>query len=174
MADNVPQASEEEQKAKPKIPLKTILLIVGVMVMEGGTIIGFKVAHEGKMKPSQATDPISQTETRQESNLGELLLCENVTVDNYVSGRARTIITVGVGVRVDKQQQEKVAKLAESNSILIKDRIVSLIGAAKPDELRDPDHQVLRRKVKAQLDEIIGPGQIHEVLISDWQSFVQD
>ena len=60
MAEDSPAVNNDEQKPKSKLPLKAILIIVGVFFLEGGTIVGFKIAH--KDKPAAATEPIEETQ----------------------------------------------------------------------------------------------------------------
>lgn len=53
-------ATEEEQKPKSKLPLKMILIVAGVLLLEGGVVSMFWVM-KGGPDPAEATSPIEGT-----------------------------------------------------------------------------------------------------------------
>ena len=166
--------TDAEQKPKGKLPLKTIIMIAAVVAMEAGTVIGFKMMHEKEVKPADASTPIAQTETATTREMTEITLCENTSVDNYISGNSRTVVTLEVVARIETAKKEQVTKLIEDNSTQLKDRIRTLVASSQPDHIRDPRLQVIKREIKMEIDKIIGEGHIDEVLIPVWQSYNQD
>ncbi len=172
MADNTPVA-ELEQKPKAKFPLKTILIIAGVLLMEGGTITMFKIMGGGP-KPAEGTDPIAQPAPVNPVNeVAEVLLADG-SVDNYVSGRSLIRVDLEIHAKIKKADQEKMKLLAEEHKTEIRDRIRFLVSSSQPEDLRDPKLQVIKREIKTTMDEILGPDMIQEIFIPMWQSYAME
>jgi flagellar basal body-associated protein FliL len=172
MAEDKP-ATSQEQKPASKISLKVILLIVGVLLLEGATISIFTV-FGGEGQPADHTNPIEGTSETQPDVMAEVLLADSFTVDNYVGGRTRLVVTMEVSAKVKKDQQEKLQKLVDSHQTEIKDSIRTLISSSQPDEIRDPKLQVLKREIKNGVETIIGSGLIEEILMPHWQAISTD
>lgn len=173
MPDDMPAAGDiktDEQKPKPKLPLKTILVILGVLVMEGGTIGIFMAVNDGP-KPSEASNPIAGTSERANADMAEIQLVEPMTIDNYTQGRTRMLVTIEVSVKIEKSRQEKLSLLLTEHATEIKDRIRSLISAASPDNLKkDYKLQVIKREIKVIVEKTIGrEDSIDEILIPSIQ-----
>ena len=173
MAEQRADATHEEQKPQRKLPIKTIILILLVILLEGGTIIGVKMLSGGP-KPSEATDPIEQTEEQQNRNLVEVVIVDQMSVDNWVLGRARIVVTLNVSATTNEDKAEKLTAAITENKTQIKDRIRTLVGDAQPEDIRDPHLQVIKREIKATVEEIVGEGLIDEILMPDWTSYVID
>ena len=173
MAEDAPPVTPEEQKPKSKLPLKTILIIVGVIALEGGTIVGFKI-FSGGAKPAQGSDPIDGSVQAQNKEMAEINLAENFSVDNYLGGKARFVITMSVSARVDTEKMEEFTKLAEVNKAKILDSIRFLVSSAQPAHIKDPKLEVLKREIKIGVEKITGEGIIQEILVSNWQSYDAD
>ena len=112
------QKNKEEQKPKSKLPMKTIILIVGVLLLEGGTITAFKIFH--KPKPAEGSDPIAPTQQEVNKDSAEVALAEG-TVDNYVSGRTMIRVTLEVFAKVHKDNQEQLTTLVTEHKTEIQD-----------------------------------------------------
>ena len=178
MAEDMPMANDvtaDEQKAKPKLPLKTILVILGVLVLEGGTIGVFMTVNKGP-KPSEASNPIESTSETANTDMAEIQVVESMQIDNYTQGRSRMLVTLGVSVKVDKSRQETLVSLLAEHATEIKDRIRSLISSASPDDIKkDPKLQVIKREIKVNIEKIIGQEDcIEEILIPSLQAFTVD
>jgi len=173
MADEKSSPTAEEQQVKPKMSKKTLIIIAGVLILEGATIAIVKMLSGGP-KPSEAAPPIEVTETAPSKEKAEIVLCSNMQVDNWVGGRSRTIVTLEVVLKTEKANQEALTAEITANATQIKDRIRVLVGSAQPDNIRDPQLQVIKREIKAALSEIIDGSKIDEILIPTWQSFIQD
>ena len=161
-----PSAGTEE--LKPKKPLKTILVITGVLAMEAGTIGIFMAKNDPK--PAAATDPIEATQDNASSSMAEITLADAFDVDNWTSGRARTLVTLEVAAKVKKDNRDKLGLLVEEHKTEIMDRIRSLVASALPDHIRDPKLQVIKRDIKASLEQIVGEGLIEDIFLPTWQS----
>jgi len=162
-------ATAPEQKSAPKLPLKTILLILAVLLLEAGTISIFTV-FGGQPKPADQTNPIEGTADTQTKTIAEVSLAENFIVDNNVSGRVRLVVTMEVSAKVEKAYQEQLKTLVTDHQTEIKDSIRTLVSSAQPDEIKDPKLQVLKREIKNGVETIIGDGLIEEILIPNWQA----
>jgi len=172
MAEEKP-AAPQEQKPKPKLPLKTIIIIIGVLLLEGATISVFTV-FGGESQSADATDPIESTVDTETETMAEVLLAKDFSVDNYVGGRTRLIVNMEVSAKVDKANQEKLTVLIEEHGTEIKDSIRTLVSSAEPTQIKDPKLEVMKREIKIGVEKIIGEGLIEEILVPHWQSHSVD
>ena len=78
----------EEQKKKSKLPLKTIIIILAVLLLEGGTITVF-MAFKGGPKPAEGTNPIEGETKVEQKEFAEITLAESFSGDNYMGGKTR-------------------------------------------------------------------------------------
>jgi flagellar basal body-associated protein FliL len=75
-------------------------------------------------------------------------------------------VNICISIRADAE--EKTKAILKDNDALIKDRIRTIIAESDPEKLgggSEPGLETLRRQVKYQLDEIVGPDIIDEVLV---------
>ncbi len=168
-----PAPAEEEQKPKKKIPIKTLLIVLGVLLLEGGTIT-IVMSIRGGPAPADATSVIEETQESQSNDMGEVVLAESFSIDNYLQGRSRIMVALEVTAKVEKTKQELLAAQVLEHKTEIKDKIRSLVSSSDPENLRDPSLQVIKREIKASMEKIIDQGLIVEVLIPFWQTYPQD
>jgi len=169
----VEKKDKEVQKDKPKLPIKTILIVLGVLLLEGVTISLFVVV-KGEPAPAVATNPIEQTQQAPSETLAEVLLIEDASVDNYVGGKTKIIVTLQVAAKVEVANKDKLdAKVKEhKNEIMNTVRVV--VSSAKPTEIRDPKIQVIKRQMQVEIEKTIGEGLIKEILLPVWTTYVAD
>ena len=170
MAEQNPP-TEAEQKPKRKLPLKTILIILGVLALEGGTIVGFKMF--SKPSPAAGSDAIEGTIETPAREEVEINLAEDFSVDNHVGFKTndKLVITMDVSIKVKKDLAEKVQTIVDENTAEIKDSIRTLVAAAKPEHIKEPDLQVIKREMKIAVEKIIGADMVEAVLIAEWKKF---
>ena len=169
-----PNATAGEQKTKPKLPMKTILVIAGVLLLEGGTI-GVFVAMKDGPKASDASDPIADTTETANAQMAEIPLVESMQVDNYTQGRTRLLVTLEVTAKVKKDKQEKIGPLVIEHATEIRDRIRTLVSSARPEDITDPKLQIIKREIKVNVERIIGQEDcIEEILVPSLQSLTID
>ena len=166
-------ATDEEQKPKSKLPLKMILIVAGVLLLEGGVVSMFWVM-KGGPDPAEATLEIGETREIASKGFAEVVLAESFQVDNYMQGRKRTIVTLEVYALVEKKKFEELTELAGNHSKELKDRIRILISSAQPNDLKDPNLEVIKRMVKDAAEKIVGEGLINEILFPKWSSITPD
>ena len=64
---------------------------------------------------------------------------------------------------------EKAANLVKANQARINDRVNFIIRAAEPQHLKEPGLDTIKRKLKAELDRVLGEENlIKEVLVPDF------
>ena len=172
MAEEAP-VTPEEQKTKPKLPLKTIIIILAVLLLEGGTITVFMVS-KGGPTPAEGTNPIEGDTQVDLKEYAEVTLAESFNVDNYMGGKTRLVITMEVCAKVTKEKGDEFKGLVEAHKTEIKDTIRTLVASAQPDQIKDPKLQVIKREIQTSVEKIVGEGVIQEILVSSWQSYTAD
>jgi flagellar basal body-associated protein FliL len=172
MAEEAP-VTTEEQKKKSKLPLKTIIIILAVLLLEGGTITVF-MAFKGGPKPAEGTNPIEGETKVEQKEFAEITLAESFSVDNYMGGKTRLVITMEVCAKVAKDKEEEFGGIVESHKTEIRDAIRTLVASAQPDQIKDPKLQVVKREIKTGVEKIVGEGVMQEILVSSWQSYTAD
>jgi len=161
--------TEAEQKPKRTLPIKTLLIILGVVLLEGGTIVAFKVFN--KPAPAEGSNPIEDTAETPLKDEAEISLAEDFSVDNHVGGRTKMVVTMDVSIKVKKTDEEKVKERVTANNDEILDCIRALIAASQPDHIKEPDKQVIKREIKLAVEKIIGKDLVETVLIADWKTY---
>ncbi|KPK76562.1 MAG: hypothetical protein AMJ79_06270 [Phycisphaerae bacterium SM23_30] len=158
-----------EQNPKHKLPLKTIIIILGVLLMEGSTIVAFKVF--SKPSPAEGSSPIEGTAETPAKDEAEIALAEKFSVDNHMAGRTTLVVTMDVSIKVKKIKEDDVKTRVEANKAEILDSIRTLVASAQLDQLKEPDKQVIKREIKTAVEKIIGKELIETVLITDWKTY---
>jgi|CXWL01.1.fsa_nt_gi flagellar basal body-associated protein FliL len=101
-----------------------------------------------------------------ESEFGEIAISE-CRPTNRVSGRLVTF-RMRVSVLVKAAELEKAKGLIESNKARIDDRINFVIRSADPAFLNEPTLETIKRRLKAELDRLMGDEHlIEEILIPE-------
>ena len=95
-------------------------------------------------------------------------------VDNYMAGRTRMIVTLEVAAKVEQTNKEKLDQNVSEHSKEILNSVRILVSSAQPDQIKDPKLEVVKRKIKSGVEEIVGAGLIEEVLLPVWQVFISD
>lgn len=172
MADDLP-LTEGEQKPKSKLPLKMIIVMASVFLIEGGVISMFWMMRGGP-DPAEATSSIGQTQEYSREGLAEIQLAESFQVDNYMKGSStRTMVTLEVFASYlegegEDSNVEKVTLLVEKHRSEIRDRIRTIVASAKPNDLTDPNLEVIKRIIKSEIEKIIGEDYLQEILLPKW------
>ena len=86
---------------------------------------------------------------------------------NKVSGRM-FLFDVSIEAQVLGANLEKVKAKLEQRKALISDRVRTIIAQSDPEKLNgqaEPGLETLKRQVKFQLEDVVGPGLIDEVLV---------
>ena len=172
MADDTPEKNEV-QKPKLKMPLKTIIILLAVLLLEGGGISLFWIM-KGGPNPAEGTDSIAQTQDAPGNDFAEVVLAQDFIVDNHVSGRSRMIITLEVAAKVEGANKQILEDRVKKHQKEILNTLRVLVSSAQPDQIKDPKKQVIKREIKAGIEEIVGEELIAEILLPIWQTYVAD
>ena len=172
MAERI-QENGDVQKPKSKLPLKTLLIILVVFLLEGGTISLFWVM-KGGPKLAEATDPIEQTHENPNKEFSEVVLVDNFAVDNHVSGRSKWIITLEVAAKVESAKKGYLEDRKDVHKKEILNTVRIIISSAQPDDMKDPQKQVIKREIKSGIEKIVGEDLIKEILLPIWQTYISD
>ena len=153
MADeNNAKDAVQAEPAKKKFPLKAIILVVAILVIEAGAIIGVMTLGGGPEKV-QAESGELDTEADLNKFVEVFLLQEKF--QNMRTGRAFLYDTT-INIVVKKKNQEDVAKLIEENTARIEADISNVFRKAEPAYLGEAALTTIRRQVKAALNTRIG------------------
>jgi len=170
MAENT-AGSNEVQKTKAKMSLKTIIILLAVFLLEGGAISLFFVV-KGGPAPAEGSDPITGTEQNPEKAFAEVILAENYQVVNYTVGRSRIMVTLEVAAKVESEQKEQLEAEVKEHSKEILNTIRIVVAGADPLDIKqDPKLQVIKRDIRTGVENIVSEGLIQEILIPVWQPY---
>ncbi|MCK4628806.1 MAG: hypothetical protein KAT56_07360 [Sedimentisphaerales bacterium] len=102
------------------------------------------------------------------SGSDELLLCENMQCERWLTFRSRTIVTISAYVKACPDKNSILDKAIIRHSHEIKDEIRSAVTSADYDQLRDPNLKQITGKITSGMERIIGKGLFTRVLIPVW------
>jgi len=164
------------QKPKGKLPLTTILVVLGVLVLEGGAISTFFIMRGGKPGAAEATNPIEQTRESQNKGLIEVSVVDSFQVDNHkLGGKSKLVVTLDLVIKVEKVNEEMLQDLIKDHKSEILNAVRVVISSAQPEQIKDdPQLEIIKRELKANIEKIIPEGLITEILLPRWTSFVND
>lgn len=145
---------------KSKVPWKSILVLVGIMMLEGGVFALWMTFADPK-SASGAGNPDVPTQVVNAS--AEVKVLE-FQAFNRKTGRTYRY-DISVCVECAKQDQKTVEVRRDERRALIQDEFRTLVAKADPQHLQEPDLETLRRQFKATLDEVLGEGLVKRVLI---------
>jgi len=173
-----PQAKPAEEK-KSKGALLTILVVVGLMAVEGVTVFtlarftvgGPAAAHAGDTgEPAGGSHGASDHGGEHGPSPGEygeveLATCKTV---NSVAGKL-VALQLRVSALVPQSQVEAVKTLATAKKDRIHDRVNFVFRSAEPSQIKEPGLDTIKRRIKHELDEIFGDEKlIIDVLLPEF------
>jgi hypothetical protein len=153
-----------------------LMLVEGVAIFSGTKMLtgsapdGADAAHASAESPTAAGGGGHGGEAAKnapfESEFGEIAVSE-CRPTNRESGRLVTF-RMRVSVLVKTADLEKAKGMIESNKARIDDRINLVIRSADPAYLHEPTLETIKRRLKAELDRLMGDEHlIEEVLIPE-------
>ena len=167
--------AEEQARAAPKkkLPLKTLIILAAVMIVEGTAISGVYLLSGGPA--AVRADSAAADDEAAKNELVEELVVEG-KFQNTKTNRAYLYDTQ-VYIRVRRKHQPAVKKELESNRALITQGIASIIRSAEPVHLREANLATLIRQITAALqgmlgaDDDTGESKVEEVTIPKFIQF---
>ena len=146
------QQDAAAEPAKKKFPVKAIVLILALLLIEAGAFTAVMILGGGPDKvqaESGAVDLEADLET-----LVEMPLLQD-KFQNRRTGRAFLYDTT-INILVKKKNQTKVSELLEENTARIESDISSIFTKAEPAYLEEHQLSTIRRQVKAALNTRVG------------------
>lgn len=144
-------ANENPTSAKRQFPLKTMLILAAVLLIEAGAVsaIWFFAGQPAEVKADGAKLDEAQLEQPVEIQLIE------ERFQNTRSGRAYLYDTE-IFIVVPKKHQKTVEGRIESMRAQVTTEIATIFRRAEPSHLLEPELSTLTRQIKAVMDERIG------------------
>jgi len=166
----------EPAAEKSKFPLKTILILVGVLLVEAVLISGAFLLAGG---PADVKGDSTANDKAREAELPVEQLVVSEKFQNTKTGRTYLYDTE-IYMVVRQKHHEEIKKELERNKILITTEIATIFRQAEPTHLLEPTLATITRQIKAKLDEHFPPeeegGQprVEKVLIRKCNQFKAD
>ena len=170
--------AEEQARAAPKkkLPLKTLIILAAVMIVEGAAISGVYLLSGGPA--AVRADSAAADDEAAKNELVEELVVEG-KFQNTKTNRAYLYDTQ-VYVKVRQKHRDTVTKELESKRAAITMEIASIIRSAEPVHLREANLATLTRQITAALqqmlsaDEDTGESKVEEVTIPMFMQYRTD
>lgn len=166
-ANATPAPAEAAAPAKKKFPLKTLLILAAVLLLEGLAITAVFMLGGGPAK-LEASGAAEDAAALAEKPVEELVIEERF--QNTRTGRTYLYDTQ-VYILVRTKHQEQVKEKLESRKAQISSDIATIFRRAEPSHLLEPTLATLQRQIKASLDELFGKDEqgkeiVEKVLIT--------
>lgn len=154
-----------ETPAKPKGRLKPIMLVAGLMLVEGVGIFALMTLMHPAPESALAADEGDADDPFNLEGRTELVICD-VTAFNKKEG-SLYVYSIELSALVKAEDAESVQRFVEARELSIKDRLQAVIRAADPRDLDDPSLETLKRQLLFELNNLLGGKElICEILIS--------
>lgn len=170
------QENPAPEVAKKKLPLKTLIILGVVLVLEVGTVVVvYKLA--GGPAEAQADDEATKRLLMMEQEVEELVVMDKFP--NKRSGRT-VVYDTEIHIVVKRKFQEKVKEIIERKAAQMVADVREIVSSSEPSHLNEPTLATLRSRLKATLDERIGRDEqedkpiIERVIISKLIPFAAD
>jgi flagellar basal body-associated protein FliL len=137
-----------------KFPLKPILILLAVVLIEGVAISGAFIM-SGKPAAVSASTPGAQKDEalKLDQPIEELVVSDRF--QNTRTGRTYLYDTE-IYIVVRQKNDEQAKKILEANKARIRQDIRTIISQAEPAELLEPTLATLTRQIRASLDDHLG------------------
>ena len=151
-----PQQTPEQPPAK-KLPIKTILIVVGVVALEGATIVIMGAVSGPKqaqgMQPS-GKQPVVHVEIQIFEGQ-----CQNTRAGKLV------VLDLEIYAKVKEQHEKALEEAKKNHTAELKDRLNRIVGGLAQNELFNvASPEVLRRQVHTLVEEYSGKETVEGIL----------
>ncbi len=167
------KAADDLQKTKKKLPIKVIIIVVAVLLMEVGTILFMKSMNKPEVVEGD-TAAIDQTAVVPSIAESEIVIVEDMSVDNWTTGKIKYVVNFSAAIKVEDGVKDAViAKIAQHKNEIMQ-IFGRVIGSAEPAALKDAKREQISRQMLAELERIIGEGFIKSLIIPTWSAMPID
>jgi flagellar basal body-associated protein FliL len=168
-------APNAEARTARKSPLKLLIMVFGVLILEAGTI-GITIMLSGEPAKVEGAGP-APDQAAEEAKLVETPVVKE-RFANQRTGRTYLYDTE-VFITVRAKDSTKVKEKVESMQAQVSTEIATIFRRAEPAHLLEPTLATLTRQIKAALDERLGKDPegkplVQEVLIRKCIQFRAD
>lgn len=171
-------ANEADSSPAPKkkgLPLKTILVVLGLLVAEGAAVVGF-VMFSGSPETVKGGE-LELTPVDELESVSELMIVRD-KFPNHHTGRV-WLWDIEVQVQVKQKHKERVEKVLQDRGAEIKTGISQIIRTAHQNHLQEPNLETLTRQLTQYLREVFGSDadgdpRIQRVLLPNCVGFPAD
>lgn len=175
MAEAEDKASE--QAPKKRLPMKMIIIIAIVMVVEGA-LFGGGILLFGPAPPAVSAEGLKEDEQAQALEEVEVLLIGD-KFQNTRQGAQAYLYDATIYIVVQRRHQEHVEAEIEKNMARISQEVTEVFARAEPAQLNEPDRLTLKRQIlekvqKRFLNDAEGEPYVKGVVISNWKRFSSD
>jgi flagellar basal body-associated protein FliL len=172
MADENTNAAEAPSDGgKPKSKMKKLIVIGGLMLVEGIVIFAGVKFLGGSPTESEAQEMPAEVSNMEQllEDIGRETELEIAKISAYNNRPGNQMVyNLTVSCRVNTDVKEKAESLLELRSMTIQDRIQKVIRNADPQFMTEPGLETIRRQIKFELDQILGTDAlINEILIPE-------
>ena len=171
-----PEAEQQAAAAKKGLPLKTILVVAGLMVAEAVGVFMIVSMTSKQPQVAQATPLEDNTKQDLESTVEVPLLQEKF--QNMQTGRV-WVWDTAIVLKVRARNQSFVEKEPERRKAEVLEGISMIFRRAPHAQLREPDLRTLNRQITAYINQIMGKDaegreRIEQVVIPRCKGFPAD
>ena len=161
------QARDQEgpPSNKKKIPLKPILILALIMLVEGAIFGMWMVFSDPKSAPGADM----AAEGKAEDTTAERKLLQ-ISAPNTKSGRV-VYHDIEISIMCEKEEEEMVEAICTKRDGQIRDRLRTIIAKAEPEYFKEEDLRTLKRQIQIMLDELLGEGVIQKVYIPQCRQY---
>lgn len=142
--------AEAAAPAKKKLPIKTIGIVAGVMIVEAVAVVGVFKAISPKMSNAHTTQELHNDD-------GDSLKEVKVADEKYQNMRSgeNWMWQIVVTVQVKKRHADKVEGILKSREAEIRDGLRKIVANADQNMLKEPDSKALQRQFTEYLNKVI-------------------
>ena len=148
----MPDETPEPEVGKKKSPLKTIILVVVILLVEAGVFVGVMMMHDPQLV--EANPHAAVIEIPEDEKIVELRVIDARLPNNKIG--ATYLYDTQVWVQVKSRYSEQVADQLDRFHNEIKAEITAIWRTSDPRHFQEPKLENLTRKVNALLDARFG------------------
>ncbi len=167
MADEGKPGSEGQATQRKKLPLKSILILAVIMLLEGGMFAAWMLMAD----PNKAGGAVGESSGQSESTVERQIL--RFRGPNRKTGRL-VLYDIEIAVECDKEDAGRIETVRKKRDAYIRDRIRAIIARAEPQYFEEEELPTLKRQIQAVFDDVFGEGRIQRVLIPDCTPYRAD
>ncbi len=163
MAENKPNdaSAENAQEKSGGLPIKAIIMVAAILLIEAGTILGTMWLSGG---PTEVKGQGIDADLKAEQNeLVEVLVVQG-KYDNQRTGRTY-LYDSEIYATVRRKNEAKFKEELETMKTQISVDVQTIFRRAEPSHFQEPTRATLTRQIKAVLDERFGKDAEGEPLI---------